>query len=82
MKIKMLRTTSDGGVEAYYVDSPRHKKLVDNERKKGRRMNDMSIREGESERKIDLRTRQKLASDLRDIKKILKEVNVETTEEN
>ncbi len=74
MKIKMLRKDANGNVEVFYVDNVRDKKLHDTERKKERRLNLMAIRETERDRKQDLQSREKLASELRKIKMKRKEL--------
>lgn len=69
---KMLRKNEDGNIEAFYTDDLQTKKLLDTERKKERFIKTMVIRE--TNKKNDLRQRQKMASDLRKIKIAKKEV--------
>jgi len=68
----MLRKTSDGNIEVFYVDTLETKQLLDTERKKERYLKSMVITE--TNKKNDLRLRQKMASDLRKIKIVKKEV--------
>lgn len=68
----MLRKTSDGNIETFYVEDLKIKQLLDAERKKERFLKSIVITE--NNRKNDLRLRQKLASDLRKIKIARKEV--------
>ncbi|WP_445479177.1 hypothetical protein ACULLL_01740 [Lysinibacillus irui] len=68
----MLRKTSDGKIEVFYVDNLETKQLFDTERKKERQLKSMVITE--TNKKSDLRSRQKMASDLRKIKVTKKEV--------
>lgn len=68
----MLRKTSDGNIEVFYVENLETKQLLDAERKKERHLKSMVITE--TNKKSDLRSRQKMASDLRKIKVTKKEV--------
>ncbi|MBU5254191.1 hypothetical protein KQI46_20065 [Lysinibacillus capsici] len=68
----MLRKTSNGNIEVFYVDNLETKQLLDTERKKERFLKSMVITE--VNKKNDLRLRQKMASDLRKIKIAKKEV--------
>lgn len=77
MKIKMLRKDSNGNIEVYYVDNPRDKKLQDTVRMKERRLGKMSIRDEEVDRKFDLKRRQELASELREMKILKKTTKME-----
>ena len=69
---KMLRKTEDGNIEVFYTDDLQVKKLLDTERKKGRALKNMVI--NDTTKKSDLQQRQKMASDLRKIKIVKKEV--------
>lgn len=68
----MLRKTSNGNIEVFYVENLEAKQLLDTERKKERFLESMVITE--VNKKNDLRLRQKMASDLRKIKIAKKEV--------
>lgn len=68
----MLRKTSDGNIEVFYVDTMETKRLLDTVRKKERHLKSIVITE--TNKKNDLRLRQKMASDLRKIKVTKKEV--------
>lgn len=68
----MLRRTSDGNIGIFFVDNLKTKRLLDTERKKERHLKSMVITE--KNKKNDLRIRQKMASELRKIKVIKKEV--------
>ena len=69
---KILRKNKDGTIEVFYVEKPETKQLLDTERKKERYIKSMVITE--TNKKNDLRLRQKMASDLRKIKIVKKEV--------
>lgn len=62
----MLRKNKDGSIEKFHVKDLKTKQLLDTERKKERYLNSMVITE--TNKKNDLRLRQKMASDLRKIK--------------
>jgi len=68
----MLRKNKNGTIEVFYVDTLETKQLLDTEPKKERYLKSMVI--SETNKKNDLRLRQKLASDLRKIKITKKEV--------
>ncbi|MFS0819679.1 hypothetical protein ABC382_22680 [Lysinibacillus sp. 1P01SD] len=68
----MLRKTSDGNIEVFYVDTLEIKQLLDTERKKERSLKSIVITE--NNKKEDLRKRQKTANELRKIKIAKKEV--------
>lgn len=68
----MLRKTSNRNIEVFYVDNLETKQLLDTERKKERSLKSIVITE--NNKKNDLRLRQKMASDLRKIKIVKKEV--------
>jgi len=59
-------------MEVFYTDDLQVKKILDTERKKSRNLKSMVITE--TNKKNDLRQRQKMASDLRKIKIVKKEV--------
>ena len=67
----MLRKTNEG-IEVFYTDNLQAKKILDTERKKSRNLKSMVITE--ANKKNDLRQRQRMASDLRKIKIVKKEV--------
>lgn len=67
----MLRKNKDG-MEVFYTDNLQAKKILDAECKKSRNLKSMVITE--TNKKNDLRQRQKMASDLRKIKIAKKEI--------
>lgn len=68
----MLRKTSEGNIEVFYVDTLKTKQLLDTERKKERALKSIVITE--NNKKEELRKRQKIANELRKIKIAKKEV--------
>jgi hypothetical protein len=71
----MLRKNENGEIEVFYVDSFEEKQLHDTRRKKYRRL-EMEI--PDRNKKQALQQRQKLARELREIKKKLQGGNHET----
>ena len=68
----MLRKNKDGSIETFYIEDLKIKQILDTERKKERYLISMVITE--TNKKNDLRQRQRMASDLRKIKIAKKEV--------
>lgn len=68
MRIKMLRKNDSGEIEEFYVNSWEEKQLFDTQRKKYRQL---EYEVPENNRKQGLRQRQKVARELRVIKKEL-----------
>ncbi|QDP99418.1 hypothetical protein FOH38_01980 [Lysinibacillus fusiformis] len=68
----MLRKNKDGSIETFHVEDLKTKQLIDTERKKERCLKSMVITE--TNKKNDLHQRQRMASDLRKIKVLKKEV--------
>jgi len=68
----MLRKNKDGSIETFYIEDLKIKQILDTERKKERYLISMVITE--TNKKNDLRQRQRMANDLRKIKIAKKEV--------